>query len=310
MVLTLGHGAESARGCVLKPLIDGRIPLRCPEKEIGMSRTVAKIIKGIADAATLPMSPRLRGKTLARVAEGMGRTSVRAVDTPHGPLKFYALRSANMASAIERFNDDEPETFAWIDGRMQPGDTLWDIGANVGLYSLYAAKKGVKVMAFEPSAINLGLLAEHIQLNGLDKNVSPVCVALGRETKMETLHLADMSYGGAGNGLGSAENQFSSYKPVFAQGIPAFRGDDFCRLFNIPVPDHIKLDVDGIEAQILEGLSGVLPQVKTITVEVEGRNADDARAIMGPILAAGLTEDESHRAKGSARNRLYINPKK
>lgn len=271
-----------------------------------MSRTVAKIIEGIASAATSTMTPRLRQKTLARVAEGFGRSGVRDVPTPHGVLKFYAMRSANMASAIERFYDDEPETFGWIDDYMQPGQTLWDIGANVGLYSLYAAKKGVKVTAFEPSAINLGLFAEHIQLNGLDKNIAPICVALGRETKIETLNLADMSSGGAGNGLGSAENQFASYKPVFEQGIPAFRGDDFCKLFNLPAPDHIKLDVDGIEALILEGLVDTLPKVKTITVEVEGRNAEDAHAITGPIMAAGFTEDESHRAKGSARNRLYV----
>lgn len=275
-----------------------------------MSRTVAKIIEGIAGMATSTMTPRLRRKTLARVAEDFGRSGISEVQTPHGVLKFYAMRSANMASAIERFYDDEPETFGWIDAHMTPGDTLWDIGANVGLYSLYAAKKGVSVTAFEPSAINLGLLAEHIQLNGLDKNIAPICIALGRETKMETLHLADMSSGGAGNSLGSAENQFASYSPVFAQGIPAFRGDDLRRLFNLPAPDHIKLDVDGIEAQILEGLAETLPQVKTITVEVEGRNADDARAVTQPIFDAGFTEDESHRAQGSARNRLYINSKR
>ena len=275
-----------------------------------MSRTVAKIIEGIAGAATSSMTPRLKNKTLARVAENIGRSSIRSVDTPYGALKFYALRSANIASAIERFYEDEPETFAWIDTHVQPGEVLWDIGANIGQYALYAGKKGAQVMAFEPSAINLAILAEHIQLNGLDRNISPLCVALGDETKMETLHLADMSSGGAGNGLGSAENQFAAYKPVFAQGIPAFRGDDFARMMKVPAPDHIKLDVDGIEARILDGLHDILPTIKSLAVEVEGRNAEDARAITAPIEAAGLVEDISQRDKGFARNRLYINPKR
>ncbi len=275
-----------------------------------MSRTVAKIIEGVAGMATCTMNDRQKGKTYARVAEEMARRGVQEVQTKHGPLTFYAGRSASVASAIARFHDDEPETIGWIDMHIQPGETLWDIGANIGIYSLYAGKRGAKVIAFEPSALNLGLLAEHIHLNGLDKNISPVCVALGRDTKMDTLFLGEFSQGAAGNGLGSAENQFGAIATSFAQGIPAFRGEDFCRVMGAPAPDHIKLDVDGIEAQILDGLAGLLPNIKSITVEVEGRNAADAEAIITPILKAGLVEDESHRTRGSMRNRLYINPKR
>lgn len=275
-----------------------------------MSRTVAKIIEGMAEVATFSMNDRQKGKTYARVAEGMARRGTQDVQTKHGPLSFYVMRSASVASAIARFHEDEPETIGWIDTYIQPGETLWDIGANIGIYSLYAGKRGAKVVAFEPSALNLGLLAEHIHLNDLDKNISPVCVALGRETKMDTLFLGEFSQGAAGNGLGRAENQFGAIATSFAQGIPAFRGEDFCRVMGAPAPDHIKLDVDGIEAQILDGLASLLPQVKTITVEVEGRNADDAKAIITPILNAGLVEEEAHRTKGSARNRLYVNSKR
>ena len=68
---------------------------------------------------------------------------------------------------IDTFSTKEPETLEWIEGIPQ-GSVLWDIGANVGLYTCYAAKaRGCHVFAFEPSVFNLELLARNIFLNGL-----------------------------------------------------------------------------------------------------------------------------------------------
>lgn len=50
----------------------------------------------------------------------------------------------------------EPETLRWIDSVLKPGEVVWDIGANVGLYTSYFGKvEGAMVYAFEPSAVNL-----------------------------------------------------------------------------------------------------------------------------------------------------------
>ena len=65
----------------------------------------------------------------------------------------------------------EPDTIAWIDG-FEPGSVLWDIGANVGVYSLYAAlARDVRVVAFEPAAANFFLLTRNIALNGLNAKI-------------------------------------------------------------------------------------------------------------------------------------------
>ena len=65
------------------------------------------------------------------------------------------------------FSSKEPETLEWIDS-MQKKSILWDVGANVGTYSCYAAKKmELQVFAFEPSVFNLSLLAQNIYMNNL-----------------------------------------------------------------------------------------------------------------------------------------------
>ncbi|MBI2233891.1 MAG: FkbM family methyltransferase [Micavibrio aeruginosavorus] len=273
-----------------------------------MSKTIANVIHGLIGLATLPLNERQKDKTIARVAEDVTRRSRRIVETARGPLSFYAMRGHGTISAVRNFHNEEPETLEWIDTYIKPGDVFWDIGANIGLYTLYAAlNPQVTVYAFEPSALNFSLLVEHIHLNNLDRNINPLCVALGNETKIGHLMMNDFSTGHAGNALDKAETQFLEFKPVFRQSIPAFTADDFRRLMNVPAPDHIKLDVDGIEDLILAGAPETLRHVKSLIIEIEGRNVDNVRdGIEKPLFAAGLKEDERFRAKGSKRNRLFV----
>ena len=104
-----------------------------------MSKTVANVIHGLIGLATLPLNERQRDKTMARVAEDVTRGSRRIVNTTRGPLSFYSMRGHGTSSAVRNFHNEEPETLEWIDTYIKPGQVLWDIGANIGLYSLYAA---------------------------------------------------------------------------------------------------------------------------------------------------------------------------
>lgn len=271
-----------------------------------MSKTVAKIIEGFAATATFPLNPRQKNKTIARVCEDLGQSSRKSISRNDKIFYFYPLKSAQTSSAIDRFGKDEPETLDWIDNHVKENDIFWDIGANIGLYSVYAGSKGAKVFAFEPSALNFALLVEHIHINKAHKNVFPLCIALGPETKIDMLNMNSFEIGHASNSLGRAENQFESIEPVFAQAVPAFKTEDFLRVFNLPAPDHIKLDVDGNELMILEGLRPILPHVRTLSVEVEGRNAEGENLKKIESILSGFTEDLSHRNRGHQRNRLYI----
>lgn len=273
-----------------------------------MSQTLARTLDGFVRAVTGTLSERQRGKTIAALSERMIARQTATVATKYGPLHFQAMRSAYTSSAITRFFEDEPDTLEWIDTTLAQGDVLWDIGANIGLYSLYAAAKGgVRIFSFEPSAFNFALLVEHVALNKKDELVNPLCVALSDSTGVFPLHMANLSVGRAGNGLRDARTQEGTFASVFKQSVPALKGDDAVALLGIPAPTHIKLDVDGIEGLILAGMPKVLASVKTVLVEVEGENeAHAVERIDAPLNAAGLFEDMSFRAKGNPRNRLFL----
>ena len=87
----------------------------------------------------------------------------------HKEIKLLFTKANEICDwRIKSFSSKEPETLDWIDS-METNSVIWDIGANIGLYSCYAAKKifNSKVFAFEPSVFNLEILARNIHLNNL-----------------------------------------------------------------------------------------------------------------------------------------------
>jgi FkbM family methyltransferase len=165
----------------------------------------------------------------------------------------------------------EPFTIDWIHSRVKHGDVLFDIGANVGAYSLVAAKKpggGARVYAFEASYINVATLCANIALNDLAAQVTAVPVALSATTAMNVFNLRDLDSGAARHGLG--EQMPETGQLAFQQPVMAYRLDDFIEQFELPVPNHIKLDVDGGELDVLDGASRTLscPTLQSMLVEV------------------------------------------
>ena len=70
------------------------------------------------------------------------------------------------------FSTKEPETLEWIDTYGGRSGAFYDVGANVGMYSIYYAKTHPEsVYAFEPSALNIALLAKNISVNGLSNRI-------------------------------------------------------------------------------------------------------------------------------------------
>jgi hypothetical protein len=81
---------------------------------------------------------------------------------------------------VETLFSKEPDTIEWI-ASFAPDEVLADIGANVGMYTIWAAKtRGTRVFAFEPEAQNYALLNCNIHANGLDQAVRAYCSARGR----------------------------------------------------------------------------------------------------------------------------------
>ena len=171
--------------------------------------------------------------------------------------------------------EKEPDTVAWIENFLKPGDAFYDIGANVGAYSLVAAKcfaGAVKVYAFEPAFLNYTQLCRNIFLNGCQETVLPLSIALSDKTAIDSFNYHDLIPGGALHTLGEAIDYTGKrFEPVLKQPVLSYRTDDLIAQFKLPVPSLIKIDVDGIEKAVLEGAEKTLsnPQLRSVIVELE-----------------------------------------
>jgi len=187
------------------------------------------------------------------------------------------------------FASKEPETLRWIDG-MSATDVFWDIGANVGLYSIYAAKRhGLQVFSFEPSVFNLELLARNCALNKVISTVTIIPIALSDETKVNRMQHTTTAWGGAlssfGANFGSNGEQFDGHFEYSILGISA---DELIKKKLLPPPTYMKIDVDGIEHYILKGAGNVTRNVKSVLVEVNEGFPEQHKLVTEVLKKSGL----------------------
>ena len=213
-------------------------------------------------------------KDLSKIYLSDGFVPVKKVGTKYGEIDFYAPGDLLLIRA-RTFHYKEPKTLAWIDN-FEKDDVLFDIGANIGVYSLYAGLKGHRVYAFEPSSFNFSILNRNIHLNGLQNLISGLCLAFSNEDRVDYLNMLSIKMGGAGScfyqNIGPDWKEFS---PYFRQGAVGLRLETFLDLFaNVEFPTHIKIDVDGIECEILQGAGKCLAdkRLKSILVEIDASN--------------------------------------
>ena len=105
-----------------------------------------------------------------------------------GKMKFY-IPNRLIDWRIKSFYTKEPETLEWIDS-FEEGSCFWDIGANIGLYSIYSASKinKIKVFSIEPSTSNLRVLSRNISINSFQDRISVLPFALSDKKIFIFLH--------------------------------------------------------------------------------------------------------------------------
>ena len=268
-----------------------------------MSRFLARAIFIIAHAITYPFGRKRKLKALYRAHSILLQRKSLISDTRWGTLQFGS-ESGVRFSQLER---SEPDTIEWIDNFPNEPVVLWDIGANVGVYSLYAAlRSNVRVLAFEPGAASYWALNRNIEQNGMDDRITALPVALCADTKIDMLNMASTEPGGSKHGFGVKVDQLDNVIDVkFRQGAIGFSLDDFVRLFSLPLPTHLKIDVDGLEPHILRGGRNTLlaPTVRSVNVEVEGSEAR-SRELAALMANAGFVPRP--RPKGSPNYRNVV----
>jgi FkbM family methyltransferase len=204
-------------------------------------------------------------------------------------LGVMPLYRANTAAS------KEPETISWIE-QFSDELVMWDIGANVGVYSLFAGATGMRVLAFEPSAPNYFALNRNIELNGLSDKILAFSLALYSKTGISRLHMGDTEVGGAFNSLSESNYSGVEFEPTFYQGSLGITIDQLAEIGgNENFPNIIKIDVDGNELHIIKGAKDTLrdPRLKSILIELTDANneLDDVKNI---LKQAGFAHVETH----------------
>lgn len=199
--------------------------------------------------------------------------------------------NSHVAWRVNTLQTKEPDTYAWVNS-MGPGDVLFDVGANIGQYSLLAAKRGVTVHAFEPEAQNFALLIRNIAIN----NLSDLCIAwplaLSNQPSLDILHLSTLMVGGSCHAFGESKNYQGETKQFpYRQGSVATTLDAFAPQHGYPT--HIKIDVDGFEHKVIEGGYTVLSQAKSVLIEINTNYPDHMNFILPRMAHLGFTYDEA-----------------
>lgn len=188
------------------------------------------------------------------------------------------LRTLNRAKT---YSNKEPDTLDWLDS-FEPGSCYFDIGANIGQYSLYPAKKygpAVQVFSFEPQSNNYYALNKNIYLNNLGNHILSYCVAVSGRSEFSKLYIPKFIPGGNRSQFGHEDLENMKMSATHTQGMFGVTLNDLCGQWGFPCPNYMKIDVDGIEISILEGASAVLrnPALKSVIIEL-GTNAEQEKA--------------------------------
>ncbi|HUR91673.1 MAG TPA: FkbM family methyltransferase [Gemmatimonadaceae bacterium] len=242
---------------------------------------IARAVGAVSETAT--------GKyAFQRIASSV-RGAKTAVTYRSHRMQFLTPNELNKYRA-DSFATKEPDTLAWID-TLPPGCVLWDIGANIGLYSVYAAKaRNCEVYAFEPSVYNLELLAGNLHLNGVHDRVTIVPIALSAKSGIDTFRMSNVEPGGALSSFGATFDQTGQpLRKVLEYRLPGMTARDAIAHLGIPAPEHLKIDVDGIEHFILRGCGPVLHGVTSVLIEISDAFEEQAAEASRLLSEAGLT---------------------
>jgi FkbM family methyltransferase len=168
------------------------------------------------------------------------------VHIPQGELRGtkWVIRSGNIEYALGSYEYEERKLFEKV---VDSGSIVYDIGAHVGFYTLLASKlvgESGKVVAFEPSPRNLVYLKKHLEIN---HHTNVIVIEAAVSDKAGTCLFSE----GPNNSSGCISEDGALVVKVVCV-------DELVMNESLPPPDYVKIDVEGIEYRVLNGMKNVL----------------------------------------------------
>jgi FkbM family methyltransferase len=217
---------------------------------------------------------------MGRLAHGLAAPArARTLPVLKGPGRGLRVRSGR--ANLRVLGKGEPQVEQAFLGLLAPGKVVYDIGANIGWYSLLAARQGCRVFAFDPDIANAAVAGHNASANGLAVTVTAAAVTdedgwlafLLRGSLMSRLEKDDTARQAERRAQRNAGSNGRMH-------VPAVRLDSWITQTGNPPPDVVKIDVEGAEVGVLRGMRQTLQACRpTLIIELHGTNVEVAEEL-------------------------------
>jgi len=206
-------------------------------------------------------------------SEFLQNISYKKIQILNKNLEFYVPNSL-VKWRVDTILTKEPETIEWINGFNKKKESIfWDVGANIGLYSIYNSLKNKKstTIAFEPSTSNLRILSRNISINNLQNKIKIFTLPLTTNSNgFMNMKESLFQEGGSMNTFGENFNhEGKKFKPKMQYDLYGLNIKYLLDNKILDIPNYIKIDVDGIEHLILAGAGKYLKDKKLRSLSIE-----------------------------------------
>lgn len=218
-------------------------------------------------------------------------------------FRFRCENFSEFARCMKMFIK-EPGTCDWINTQVETGDVFYDIGANIGVYTVLAAQRvgaSGKVFAFEPHSATFARLLETISINSLSEIVTPCNFALHERQGFFPFCYSSPEAGSSQSQLIPQHSHLRNRNPSDVVELKFSASLDSLIVAGGFAPaDHVKIDVDGNELMILQGMRALLScsrPPKSIQVEI---NQDQRADILTFMQSHGYIRAQEHHTRKGA----------
>ena len=223
------------------------------------------------------------------------------VETARGPLSFVILGRLS-AGRARTLLTKQPTTIEWIDG-FAPDSVFWDIGANIGVYTLYAAlRKDIRIVAFEPVAVNYYLLAANCEANEVDDRVDALLLGVGDGRRVGRIEASQFRPARSFSFTGKRNKPYRARQSALILSM-----DQLVEDFGLPCPNYIKIDTPDMSEAILAGGARLLHRLELREIHMElGEEPQGEPSITELLGAAGFVASERYAHRGGISDVTFV----
>ena len=186
-------------------------------------------------------------------------------------VMYVDINDVGISNDLFLYGRREVEATRVFKSFLKPGQTVIDIGANIGYYALIEAgliMASGRIYAIEPSPNNLRILKKSIELNNYSDFVNVELGAISDKSGTAKLHLAERSNLHTLNRV-PVMDDYVKFKETIE--VPMFSIDDFVKIKKIKPSsiDVIRMDIEGHEVEAFEGMTQTLNEIGAVVVFIE-----------------------------------------